>query len=147
MGGGYNSQINDSFKKWVQFALWEGHYFETFFSFLNRLVKIWSQVDLWNLTDDNFLPLILAPPQHHLGTHKLHAYLLNKQGTILTNERLLNKAFLWPRESRVGGQDGRSSWHGGGGGEGRQSLGIIAFGGHRKKYFDPTQLQKHLNVG
>ena len=110
-------------------------------------MKIWSQVDLWNLTDDNFLPLILAPPQHHLGTHKLHAYLLNKQGTILTNERLLNKAFLWPRESRVGGQDGRSSWHGEGGGEGRQSLGIIAFGGHRKKYFDPTQLQKHLNVG
>lgn len=39
-----------------------------FFSFLNRLVKILSQMGLWDLTDDNFLLHILVPPQHYLGT-------------------------------------------------------------------------------
>lgn len=49
-----------------------------FFSFLNRLVKILSQMGLWDLTDDDFLLRILVPPQHHLGTHELHECFPNK---------------------------------------------------------------------
>ena len=32
-----------------------------FSPFLNSLVKMLSQMGLWDLTDDNFLPLILVP--------------------------------------------------------------------------------------
>lgn len=66
-----------------------------FFSFLNRLVQVPPQTGLRDLTDDHLLPLVLAPPQHRLGTHELHDYLPNKRGGVFMKGHLLSKAFMW----------------------------------------------------
>lgn len=86
-----------------------------FFSFLNRLVKILSQMGLWDLTDDNFLLCILVPPQHQLGTHELHECLPNKWGAVCIKEHLLRKTFAWAKALGIGGQYGRPQrcWCGG----------------------------------
>lgn len=118
VGKGYNSKINEIKKinlflkinfKNAYYVLYEKLTTLSILSlFLNRLVKILSKMGFWDLTDDNYLPLIL----YHFSTilaHTLYEYLLSNRGAprLFTRAHLLSKASMWPRESRIRGQDGR----------------------------------------
>lgn len=84
----FKNAYNVLYEKLTTLSIW--------FLFLNRLVKILSQMGFWDLTDDNCLPLIL----YHFSTilaHALYEYLLSNRGAIFTREHLLSKASMWPR--------------------------------------------------
>lgn len=117
-----------------------------FFSFLNRLLNMLSQMGLWDLTDDNFLPLILVSYLSTILAHtsSMNICWVNKGPHLQTSAE---KGIHVGREAGVWGQYGGPwmLWCGGENKEGH--LQELEPQEHRgRKYLGPTQMQEHLNA-